>query len=193
SAATTSTPPVRLACIVQPNGVYPAAWDVTGTGRDFQLSTILSPLEALKGDVTVLTNLDNVGAQGHVQMTGAFLTGVPMKNQRSGVPLDQMVAQKIGAGTPLPSIVLGTEPPRQGLANGEPISFANTVSWSSPTTRISPEINPRVAFDRMFRDQNSPEARRAAAGQRSVVDLGLEDARALPGRASGHARPTIAE
>jgi hypothetical protein len=193
SAATGSTPPVRMACIVQPNGVYPAAWDVTGTGRDFQLSTILAPLEALKGDVTVLSNLDNVGAQGHVQMTGAFLTGVPIKNQRSGVSLDQMVAQKIGADTPLPSIVLGTEPPRQGIVNGEPISFANTVSWSSPTTRISPEINPRVAFDRMFRDQDSPEARRAAAGQRSVVDLVLEDARSLRSRASVHDRHKIDE
>ena len=39
--------PQRLCCIFQPNGVYPKAWDVTGVGKDFQLSPILSPLQDL--------------------------------------------------------------------------------------------------------------------------------------------------
>ncbi|MDE0817378.1 MAG: DUF1552 domain-containing protein, partial [Pirellulaceae bacterium] len=37
-----------------------------------------------------------------------------------------------------------------------------------------PELNPRVAFDRMFRDFNSPAARRKAMKQRSVLDAVLE-------------------
>ena len=60
--------------------------------------------------------------------------------------------------------------------------MASTVSWSSPTTRLSPEINPRVAFDRMFRNRVNPEARRAAADQQSVVDLVMEDARSSAAR-----------
>src|SRR5436309_1047590 len=84
----TATSPVRLACIVQPNGVFPAAWDVTGTGRDFAFSSILKPLETLRDDVLVVSHLDNEGTQGHVQMTAAFLTGVPLRNQRNGVSLD---------------------------------------------------------------------------------------------------------
>jgi hypothetical protein len=182
--SSTTAPPVRLMSIVQPNGVYPAAWDVKGTGRDFQLSPILEPLRALKDDLVVLSNLDNVGATGHVQMTSAFLSGVPVKNQVGGVSLDQLVARKIGGDTLLPSIELGTEPPRQGGVNGEPIAIASTCSWSSPTTHIMPEINPRVAFDRLFRSQTSPEARRDAAGRKSVVDLVLGDARALRRQAS---------
>jgi hypothetical protein len=47
-----------------------------------------------------------------------------------------------------------------------------------------PEINPRVAFDRLFRSQTSPEAKREAAGRKSVVDLVLGDARALRRQAS---------
>lgn len=175
--------PLRLACIFQPNGVYPGAWDVTGEGSDFELSPILQPLRDLKQHITVVSGLDNTG-QGHVQMTGAFLTGLPITNGRNAMSLDQMVAKQIGGDTPLPSIELGTEPPRQGNASGEPIAFANTVSWSSETTRVSPEINPQVAFDRLFRSHSGPEAERRATRRKSVVDLVLDDAKRLRGQAS---------
>ena len=187
AAATVAEPPVRLATLFQPNGVYPAAWDVSGVGRDYKFSKILEPLEKLRGELTIISNLDNTGARGHVQMTCSFLTGVPLRDGKSGLSLDQVVARRIGTDTPLSSIELGTEPPRQGTAGpGEPISFANTVSWSSPTTRLSPEINPRVAFDRMFRSTSGPAARRAATDRKSVVDLVLEDAKSLRRQASTH-------
>ena len=182
-ATSASGAPLRLACIFQPNGVYPEAWDVKGEGSDFQLSPILAPLKDLKKHITVISGLDNTG-RGHVQMTGAFLTGLPITNGRNAMSLDQMVARRIGGDTPLPSIELGTEPPRQGNASGEPIAFANTVSWSSETTRVSPEINPQVAFDRLFRSHSGPEAERRAARRKSVVDLVLDDARNLRRQAS---------
>ena len=174
--------PQRLCCIFQPNGVYPKAWDVTGVGKDFQLSPILSPLEDLMGDFSVVSGLDNLG-QGHVQLTGSFLTGKQINLKRNGVSLDQQVAARVGGATPLSSVILGTEPPRQGIASGEPIAYANTVSWSTETTRISPEINPQVAFDRLFRDRTGPEARREAIRRRSVLDLVLDDAKSLRRRA----------
>jgi anaerobic selenocysteine-containing dehydrogenase len=43
-----------------------------------------------------------------------------------------------------------------------------------------------VAFDRLFRNQNSPEAQRAALDRKSVVDLVLDDANSLRRRASTH-------
>ncbi|MCB1124689.1 MAG: DUF1552 domain-containing protein, partial [Verrucomicrobiae bacterium] len=86
--------------------------------------------------------------------------------------------------TAFPSLIFGTEPPRQGAAGRDPISFANTVSWNTETTRISPEINPRVAFDRMFRNQSGAEAKRKASQRKSVVDLVLDDAKRLQRKAS---------
>jgi hypothetical protein len=111
----------------------------------------------------------------------------------NGISVDQVIARQIGKGTRFSSIELGTEPPRQGMAGDDPISLANTVSWSSPTQRISPEISPRAAFDRLFRDPASPEARRAAENRRSVVDLVLEDAKNLQRIASGRDREKIQE
>ncbi|MDA7641134.1 DUF1552 domain-containing protein, partial [Opitutaceae bacterium] len=66
-AGAVATPPTRLACIFQPNGVFPKAWDVTGAGSQFELSPILQPLKGLKDQLTIISNLDNVG-RGHVQM-----------------------------------------------------------------------------------------------------------------------------
>lgn len=184
--------PRRLCCVFQPNGVFPKAWDVTGAGTDFTLSPILSPLEPLMGDFSVISGLDNLG-KGHVQLTGSFLTGKQINLKQNAISLDQQVANMLGDRTPLSSVVLGTEPPRQGIASGEPIAYANTVSWSSETARVSPEINPRVAFDRLFRDRTGPEAVNEANRRKSVLDLVLDDANSLRRRAGSVDREKIDE
>jgi Protein of unknown function (DUF1552) len=190
--ATQKLPPRRFVTFFQPNGVFPKAWNVTGVGRDFALSPILQPLAEFKNDMVVLSGIDSCG-KGHVKLTGAFLTGTSIENGVNGISVDQVIARQIGKGTRFASIELGTEPPRQGMAGEDPIALANTVSWSSATQRISPEISPRAAFDRLFRDPSSPEAKRAAENRRSVVDLVLEDAKALQKMASGRDKEKIEE
>jgi hypothetical protein len=185
-------PPRRFVTFFQPNGVFPKAWNVKGEGRDFALSPILEPLAEFKDDMVVLSGIDSCG-KGHVKLTAAFLTGTSIENGVNGISVDQVIARQIGKGTRFSSIELGTEPPRQGMAGEDPIALANTVSWSSATQRISPEISPRAAFDRLFRDPVSPEARRAAQNRCSVVDLVLEDAKALQKIASGRDKEKIDE
>lgn len=192
AAAAAKLPPRRFVTFFQPNGVFPKAWNVTGEGRDFALSPILEPLAEFREDMLVLSGIDSVG-KGHVKLTGAFLTGTALENGVNGVSVDQVIARQIGRSTRFASIELGTEPPRQGMAGDDPIALANTVSWSSPTQRVSPEISPRAAFDRLFRDPASPEARRAAENRRSVVDLVLEDAKKLRRIASGRDKEKIDE
>jgi len=194
-----SGPPVRLCCVFQPNGMYPAAWDsgvpVNQEGNkagDDNVDSILSPLSPLAEHISQITGLDNSG-RGHVQLTSSFLTGVPVVGKKGAVSLDQLVAQKNGKETAFSSITLGTESPRQGNASGEPISYANTVSWNSPTLRVSPEIIPRVVFDRLFRRRTNPAARHEDENRKSVVDFVLEDARRLQHRVSGEDRKKIDE
>src|SRR5262249_53889856 len=50
------------------------------------------------------------------------------------------------------------------------------ISWSTPTTPISKEINPKFAFDRMFR---GGAIRKNGASDKSVVDLVMDDAKRL--------------
>lgn len=179
----TGAPPKRMISLFMPNGVNPATWDVKGEGADYEISESLAPLNGLRDHVSILSNLDNTGAGGHVGATSGFLSGIKMKNGVLGISMDQLIAKHLGNATRFPSIVLGTEPPRQGGAGaGLPIAYANTVSWASPNSRISPEINPQVAFDRLFR--TGENAIEEAQELRSVVDLVLEDAKRLKSRAS---------
>jgi hypothetical protein len=185
-------PPVRFVTFFQPNGVFPAAWDVSGVGCDYTFSPILEPLAGIRDELLILSGIDSCG-RGHVKLTGAFLTGTAIENGVNGISVDQVIARTIGNGCRFSSIELGTEPPRQGMAGDDPIALANTVSWISPTQRLSPEINPRAAFDRLFHDPASPAAQRAAARRRSVVDLVLDEARQVQRRTSGRDRQKIEE
>lgn len=152
-----SKAPVRFLSMFHPNGVTPGKWNVEGTGADYKFSEILSPLKSLKSEFTVLSNIDNTYSGDHVAMTSSFLTGKAVNQKGEFKSIDQHIADKIGTNTFLPSLELGTEPPRQGKTGVGPISWANTVSWRSSSQRMSPEINPRVAFDRMFRHISDPK------------------------------------
>jgi len=117
--------PTRFVSVFQPNGVYPKAWDVEGVGTDYALSPILEPLQDLRDDLLIVSHLDNASAGNHVQMTSAFLAGAGVEGATCSVSLDQHIANIIGTTTRMPSVVLGTEPPRQGGAGNLPISNAN--------------------------------------------------------------------
>lgn len=175
--------PMRFLSFFIPNGVMPAAWDVKGEGTDYKMSPIIKPLDSIREDVAILSGLNNPSA-GHVGMTSSFLTGVNLKKGKSGESLDMRIARHIGQNTQFSSLVLGTEPPRQGKTGGEAISVASSVSWSSPTTRVSPEINPQSAFDRLFRAASGADAVKDAKLKKSVIDLVLEDAKNLQRKAS---------
>ena len=56
--------PVRLAVLYMPNGVNTDAWSPQGNGRDFTLSPTLAPLQDLKDQVVVMSNLWNAASKG---------------------------------------------------------------------------------------------------------------------------------
>ena len=62
-AATTPKSPVRMAVLYMPNGVNTTAWIPEGSGRNFTLSPTLEPLQDLKDDVVVVSNLWNAEYQ----------------------------------------------------------------------------------------------------------------------------------
>lgn len=181
--------PVRLAVLYMPNGVNPHAWTPKGVGREFELSPILEPLASHKNDLLVLTELWNAASNtgdGHYVKTGGFLTGTTItrttgSDLRSGaISMDQVVAQHGGNLTPLPSLELGIEPPATGVDTnvGYTQLYGAHISWSTPVTPLAKELNPKLAFDRLFRS-NTASRRAEAARDQSVIDLVLEDARRL--------------
>jgi len=162
--------PVRFGAMFMPNGVNPPDWVPNGVGKEFELSPILAPLKDHHSNITVVSNLMNeTSYSNHIKLTSAFLCGQNHVGIKSEASIDHLIAQKIGVDSRVPHLRLGTEPPRaQGYLT------CSNISWNEENVLLAPELNPRVAFDRMFRDFNSPAARRKAMKQRSVLDAVLD-------------------
>jgi hypothetical protein len=85
--------------------------------------------------------------------------------------------------TPLPSLELSVEAPWTFVDTNVGLTtlYGGHISWSTPTTPVTREINPQLAFDRLFRPKNAAaKVRRTAfADDRSVLDAVLQDAQSL--------------
>ncbi len=176
-----SQAPVRMAVLFAGNGFHRDHWWARGQGAALELGQVLAPLESLKHKMLFIRGLYNqeAGKGGiHSAMTGNLLTGAPLEGAggiRSGVSVDQHVAQHQSGQTKVSSLVLGCEPSLSSLHKGYSMVYSSHISWSSPTTPTPLELYPAMAFDRLFRDE-------AGKGDASVLDLVLEDARGLGGR-----------
>lgn len=198
--ATTATgAPLRTAFVFFPNGAIPNTWWPQAEGRDFEFSRTLKPLEPLKDFVQVMGGLDHQnaepgpdGAGDHARGGGTFLTGVRLKKSatdiRAGVSIDQILARELAQLTRLPSLELTCDAVRKSGAcdSGYACAYQFNLSWSSPSTPMTPEANPRLAFERLFGEgpagERQANAARRRKEQRSVLDFVREDAGAMQRR-----------
>lgn len=161
----------RLGYVYIPMGMNAARWTPTGVGKIAELSPSLAALTPHLDHVTVLTNTELKRAYGpgnHATGNAAFLsTALAKKTEGSDFELattcDQIAAQTIGKDTAIPSLELGTDLIAQvgNCDNGLACVYMNSLSWSSPTTPLPSEADPRLLFERLFGDGGSPEQRRA--------------------------------
>ena len=185
------TTPVRMACLFMANGVRSDRWTPQGSNK-IELSPILAPLESLKDELLVLTGLSNRSAftgDGHYVKTSGWLTGTTITKttgsdiNSNGISLDQIAAAQVGQDTKLPSIELGCEPTASGVDTNVNYTrlYASHIAWKKPTVPLPCEVNPRVAFDRLFRSR-SKQGSRLAENDKSVLDLVHKDAKRLQGK-----------
>jgi hypothetical protein len=99
-----------------------------------------------------------------------------------GISFDQLIAQQKGQDTLFDSLQYGMERINSGVcgATGFTRLYAASISWKSPTQPCTREIDPRLAFDRLFRGVlpvSKPQ--RDQTWKSSVLDLVQDDARSL--------------
>lgn len=202
AAATKARPPVRLAALYMPNGVHTDLWTPAGLGRDFTLSPTLEPLHDLKNDLLVVTQLWNqgsVGGDGHYVKNAGFLTCTTVTKTLgvdvscNGVSMDQVAARSVGGLTPLASLELGIAPVTTGVDRnvGYTRVYGSHIAWSSPTTPLAREINPRLVFERLFRAAHGQG--QSAGDDILLLDRVLDDARLLRQRLGGADRQRLDE
>src|SRR6188508_287387 len=185
-------PRTRFGAIYIPNGAIMEQWIPEIVGPGFDIKPILQPIESYKDQLVLVTNLtrSHPGSQvgDHAVSAAGFLTGVwPKRTEAEDVlantSVDQVVAQQIGQDTPFPSLEVATEDFTGYVGACSPgfnCVYLNTVSWSSPSTPLPMDINPRVVFERMFGQAGSPAERAARMrDERSMLDSVTAEARQL--------------
>ena len=174
-AKTAAVPPPRFFGAFVPHGAAPGYWVPEKEGTlAAELPFNWKPLEPFKKHLTIMSGLHSTSAEPPPGETGAdhwvaaaFLSAdKPRKTAGADVyagrTIDQIIAEKYGKETLLPSLEMTVEDPGSGSSNcGEGYScvYTNTIAWSSPTTPLPMELNPQVVFERMFGSGSTAEQR----------------------------------
>lgn len=196
--------PRRLAFVYIPMGMNPVPWTPSEVGRLSALSPTLASLAPFLRELTVVSNLElrNANTTGnHASANCAFLSCAKAKRTEGndyqlGITVDQIAAQQVGRDTAIPSLELGTDLIAQVGAcdNGYACAYQNNLSWSSATTPLPTEADPRVVFERLFGDGGSPADRRAELRRNaSILDWVLQDVAQLRGRLGAADRSRVGE
>ena len=194
------SPPRRLACIFVPNGVHLPDWTPKTEGFGFKLPHILEPLAPVQDELLVVSGLshDKGRANGdgpgdHARSASVFLTGArparppaatsapaspsikwprrPSAISRSFHPSNSGVKAAAAPGIATPAIAA---------------PYSSNISWASSSQPLAKEINPRLAFERLFANKNVTEADRSRiqreALRKSLLDFVADDAKKLQGK-----------
>ena len=186
-AKTAAVPKTRFSGIFVPHGMAPGYWipekPVLEAGK---FPFIMKPLEPFRDQTVILSGLWSKSAEPPPGVTGAdhwvaaaFLcANKPKKTTgadiQDGTTIDQIIAQRIGQESLLPSLQLAIEDPGANSSNcgeGYSCAYTNSISWSSPTTPLPMELNPQVVFERMFGEGGTQKERAIRREQdRSILD-----------------------
>ncbi|MEM9366846.1 MAG: DUF1552 domain-containing protein [Planctomycetota bacterium] len=157
----------RLVCVGSNLGLYRKALYPERSGRGYELTPLMKPLETHRADLTLFSGFDHRASNGHKNWDN-YLCG----KQIGSVSLDQLVAAKVGGGTRLESMQLcAGDIPQQRMVfskQGVPLPMIN---------------RPSVVYGKLFAsaDDRARQGYLLRSGQ-SALDVVQEDARALERR-----------
>jgi hypothetical protein len=134
-----AAPPVRVGFIYIPHGATMSRWTPAQSGRGFEFSEILAPLEPWRDAVNVISDLSHPMAYGpggatahHNRSSAVFLSGAMAEagsEAHLGITADQVAAAAIGQDTPLPSIELKINEGSLSCGDGLSCAYRNTIAW----------------------------------------------------------------
>ena len=187
-------PPLRFAHMYFSNGVEPAHWWAKGSGAAMEFGKAAEPLAPIREDIVFLRGLYHqkafVSTSPHLGRMN-LLSGAPVsldpKEIRVGTSFDQILAQRIGNRTAVPSLVLGIEPNELRLEDGLSMIYGSNISWVSPNKPATKEIYPSRTFDQLVGDGSGRKL------DRSILDLVLADAKSLQPKVSSNDRRKLDE
>jgi Protein of unknown function (DUF1552) len=186
-ANTAAAPVRRLGVFYVPNGMSMPYWFPKTEGPLADMPPTLKSLAPFKDRVLLCGGLADEpanrvkGGGDHARSAGTFLTGVPFKltagaDVSGSISMDQIAAKEFAKETQLASLELGIESNAMlgSCDGGASCAYTNTIAWSSDTTPLPIENDPRAVFERLFGTSGSTDkvARLARIQQdRSILDF----------------------
>src|ERR1700730_10596948 len=186
SSAAAASPVRRLGFVYIPMGCNWFQWFPKDVGNITELSPTLSTLTPALNQITVISNLElknSYSPGNHATSNSGFLSAARAKmtegaDYELATTVDQIAAKQLGKETRLPSLELAVDAttPIGACAGGMSCVYETSLSWSSPTTPLPAEANPRVVFERLFGDGGSAADQLAALREDgSLIDFVNED------------------
>jgi len=190
--AAPATAPHRALFFFVPCGMVMKSFTPSATGANYALTPLLQPLAAMKNDFSVISGLQNNVVYdpngAHATGTGGSLTCAhptkSLSNLNNGISADQVIANAYRGKTPFASLEVGTFD-RDGTASncddGYSCGYTRNISWSTPTTPNSKEVNPQALFTRLFGTFVPPSTPapsgtdKVALYRKSILDLAKAD------------------
>lgn len=181
AAAAAASKPRRSVFVYIPNGVNGMSWQCAKSGRDYELSPSLKPLEKHRNDFTVFSGLHHPNGLGQAHvcadtwLTGAKIDAQGGRKYENSVSCDQMMAEIVGQQTRFPSLELSIS-----AGSGHPFG-TNTLAFSRDGVPLPAEDNPKTIFNRLFgAEVGGIAAQRARlTKRRSVLDAVMNEAKSL--------------
>lgn len=181
AAAAAASKPRRSVFVYIPNGVNGMTWQCKTSGRDYELSPSLKPLEKHKNDFTVFSGLHHPNGLGQAHvcadtwLTGARIDAQSGRKYENSVSCDQIMAETVGRHTRFSSLELSIS-----SGSGHPFG-TNTLAFSRDGVPLPAEDNPKTIFNRLFGEEPGGIAAQRArlTKRRSVLDAVMSEAKTL--------------
>jgi hypothetical protein len=173
SYAAGNMPPIRrMVCICTPLSVHTPFLFPEQSGRDYQMTPYLEPIQEYRNDFSVISGLSHPDVGSTHDSIYSFLTAAPHPEVRGGfrnsISLDQFAAERIGSLTRVPSLSLSAE------------GFG--LSWTRSGALVPSDTFPAAVFARLFLegrpDEVEAQQRRLRNGQ-SILDTVREQAKRM--------------
>jgi hypothetical protein len=205
--AAAPTPKNRFGVVYVPNGMIMENYLPATEGPNWEVTPTLSALNPYREHFQVLSGLTCIPSPGrpggaHAKASTRFLTDISPPTSETwldaGISVDQILAQELGKETQLASLELAIESGETAGScdTGYACAYTNTLSWTSPSTPLPTQNNPRLIFERLFSDTRSTDpAERAARmqSQKSLLDSVTKEVSRLNGTLPSSDRSKLTE
>lgn len=167
--AVASPRPKRGVFIYLPNGVNTLDYQILQSGKDYEFSKSLKPLEKHRDVMTPISGLHHPHGIGHHHgCQSIWLTGAEMgQGKRNSISLDQLIAEKTAPHTRFSSLELS--------------NTGRSLAYNRDGIKLPAETKPGQVFSRLF---EAPEGGIAKEREQlqlrgSVLDAVLDEAKEL--------------